>query len=191
MKLPLRMFFLVAANLAGCFLVPAFGQASGQAMGHVDDLKIPSKEEVGDLVNKAAEYVQTYRAIFNQAKPSLDKAVPPGFHTSAMQLSDQAETTIAALRKNGSSAYALVAFIAILDDMSLNAAKASAAAMLLAVAGNAPTNRNNPALTDFVSLAQAGKNCSDISELLLHTTLRYTSVGGRYPAICLDHAENE
>jgi hypothetical protein len=31
-------------------------------------------------------------------------------------------------------------------------------------------------MNDFLSLAQAEKNCYDISELLLHATLRYIAV---------------
>jgi hypothetical protein len=31
---------------------------------------------------------------------------------------------------------------------------------------------SNPAMLDFQNLAQASKNCCDISELILHSTLR-------------------
>jgi hypothetical protein len=44
-----------------------------------------------------------------------------------------ASQVISAIRKNGSSAVALVSLIAILDDMSLNGARASSATMMVAV----------------------------------------------------------
>src|SRR5689334_2146651 len=78
---------------------------------------MPSKEEIGDLLSKASEYVETYRQTFVSARPSLAKAPTPGFYEKGVELSQQADTAIAAVRQNGPSAYALVGLVAILDDM--------------------------------------------------------------------------
>ena len=132
---------------------------------------LPSEEEIRELLDKASEYVDTYRQTFANTKASLDKAPTPGFYDEGMKLSSQAAQAIDAIRKNGSSAYELVGLIAVLDDMSLNAARASAAAMLVEIEGH-----SNNSDHDFLALAQAEKNCYDISELILHATLRYISV---------------
>jgi hypothetical protein len=137
--------------------------------------RMPSEEEIGELLSKASEYVQTYQQTFTSTKTSLDKAATPGFYAKGIELSSQASVAIAAIKKSGSSAYALVGLIAILDDMSLNAARASAATTIVALEENR-SDPNNHAMNDFLSLAQAEKNCYDISELLLHATLRYIAV---------------
>jgi hypothetical protein len=136
---------------------------------------MPSEAEIGELVNKASEYVETYRRTFTNTKSSLDKAATRGFDQSAVTLADQASEVIAAIKKNGSTAVALVSLLTILDDMSLNAQKASAQVMLVAMLEDR-TDRTNHGMQDFQDLAQAGKNCYDISELLFHSTIRYISV---------------
>jgi hypothetical protein len=136
---------------------------------------LPSDEEIGELLNKASEYVDTYRQTFASARPSLAKAPTPGFYEKGVELSKQADGAIAALRKNGYSAYTLVGLISILDDMSLNGARASAATMIVAL-GEDRSNSKNHAVSDFQNLAQAEKNCYDISDLLLHPTLRLIAV---------------
>ena len=136
---------------------------------------MPSEEEIGELLNKANEYVKTYRETFTTTKRSLDKAPTPGYYEKGMELSTQASDVISAIKKNGSTAYALVGLIGVLDDMSLNAARASAATMVVALGENKSNPKDN-ATQDFIDLAQAEKNCYDISELLLHATLRYIAV---------------
>ena len=73
------------------------------------------------------------------------------------------------------SAYALVALVGILDDMSLNAAKASAVTVIVGFQGDTPDSKHR-AVQDMQDLAQPGKNTYDISELMLHSTLRYIAV---------------
>ena len=77
---------------------------------------------------------------------------------------------------NGMSAYGLVGLVGILDDMSLNAARASTVVIVDALQGDAPDSKHR-ATQDMLDLAQAGKNCYDISEVILHATLRYIAVG--------------
>ena len=156
-----------------------------EARQSADMPRAPSEEEIGELLTKASEYVQTYQQTFTSAKGSLNKATPQGFYNKGIELSGQASSAIAAIRKNGSSAYALVGLIAILDDMSLNGARASAAATLVALEEN-DSDPNNHAKIDFVSLAQAEKNCYDISELLLHATLRLIAAEESALRILLD-----
>ncbi len=161
-------FPLLLVNLAACA-----GPSSAQEPEQASSVpSMPSEEEIGALLHKASEYVETYKQTFIYAKPSLDKAVTPGFYKAGMELSAQASSSIAAITQNGSSAYGLVVLITILDDMSLNASKASAATTLVAL-DEKRANPNNHAMNDFRSLAEVGKNCYDISELLVHTTLRY------------------
>lgn len=135
---------------------------------------MPSTEEVNDLLSEASEYVETYQRIFKNAKPTLDKAPTPGFNQRTDELCSQADTIIAALQKNGPTAYSLVALIGVLDDLSLNASKAYAMAMIVGMQ-EANNDAGRRALQDIQDLAQAGKNIYDISELLMHSTLRLIS----------------
>ena len=130
---------------------------------------MPSDAEIGELLSKASEYVETYKQTFATAKGSLEQGSQPGFYDRAATMSAQATQIISTIKKNGSTAVALVSLIAVLDDMSLNGARASAVAMLLAA------GEDKRAMQDFQNLAQAEKNCYDISELLLHATIRYIS----------------
>ncbi len=141
---------------------------------------MPSEAEIGELLSKASEYVETYKQTFATAKGSLEKASQPGFYDRASAMCAQASQVISAIKKNGSTAVALVSLIAVLDDMSLNAARASASTMLLAV------GEDKQAMQDFQNLAQAEKNCYDSSELLLHATIRYISVEETALRVLLD-----
>lgn len=151
---------------------------------------MPSEAEIGELVSKASEYVETYRRTFKNTKPSLDKAPTPGFYEQGMTLSDQASSVIAAIQKNGSTAVSLVSLLAILDDMSLNAAKATAATMMVAISQN-KADSDSHGMQDFQEIAQAGKNCYDISELLFHATLRYISSEEAVLRVLLDRQKQQ
>jgi len=48
------------------------------------------------------------------------------------------------------------------------------------------SDRSNHGMQDFLDLAQAGKNCYDISELLVHSTIRYIAVEERVLRTLLD-----
>jgi tRNA splicing ligase len=160
---------------------PAHGQAD--APSKVPNM--PSEAEIGELINKASEYVDTYKRTFTNAKASIDKAPTNGFDQSAATLADQASGVITAIKKNGSTGVALLSLLTILDDMSLNAQKASAVVMIVALRED-KTNRNNHAMQDFQDLAQAGKNCYDISELLFHAAIRYISAEETALRVLLD-----
>jgi predicted nucleic acid-binding Zn-ribbon protein len=168
----LSVLFIVFAAQAQT--TPHKAAAHNQAAASSDVPSMPSEAEIGELVSKASEYVDTYKRTFNNTRASLDKAPNPGFYEKGMELSEQASVVIAAIRKNGSTAVALVSLLTILDDMSLNAAKASSETMIVALSQD-KASRNSHAMQDFQDLAQAGKNCYDISELLFHATIRYIS----------------
>ena len=60
---------------------------------------MPSEEEIGQMLGKTREYIETYRQVFTASKTSLDKVVTPGFYEKGMELSEQASTAIGAIRK--------------------------------------------------------------------------------------------
>jgi hypothetical protein len=138
----------------------------------------PSTEEVNELLSKASEYVDLYKSTFKNAKPTLDKSPASGFVEKSDELCGQATTIIAAIMKNGPTAYALVGLLGVLDDMSLNAAKASGMAMVVGLEDGSSDQKRH-AMQDIQDLAQAGKNCYDISELIMHSTLRLIAVEER------------
>jgi len=137
-------------------------------------VSLPSEAEIGELLDKATEYVATYRRTFTNAKSTLAKSNEPGFYQAAITQCDQANEVISTIKKDGSSGTSLLSILTILDDMSLNAAKASSAAMLVALTEDRSIKTNH-GMQDFQDLAQAGKNCYDISELIFHATFRYVA----------------
>jgi hypothetical protein len=70
--------------------------------------------------------------------------------------------------------------------MSLNAARASAAAMIVAMTEDR-TKPSDHAMQDFQDIAAAEKNIYDISELLLHATMRFISVEERALGVLLQN----
>jgi predicted nucleic acid-binding Zn-ribbon protein len=173
------MFKVVICLLSVLFGSTAYSQSARQqtnrkaaALSAVPSM--PTEAEIGELISKASEYVDTYRRTFTNTKASLDKAPTPGFYEKAIEECTQASEVISAIKKNGSTAVALVSLIAILDDMSLNGARASASTMLVAMSEDRAKSSDH-AMQDFQDIAQAEKNCYDISELLLHATIRYIS----------------
>jgi hypothetical protein len=150
-------------------------QQPNKQTGELDTSNVPSNEEINDLLSKASEYVATYQTTFKNAKSTLDLTPTPGFIEKSNELCSQANLTISAIKKNGMTANALVALIGVLDDMSLNASRAAGVAKMVGLQGRDADSKHRAA-QDMQDLAQAGKNCYDISELILHATLRLISV---------------
>jgi hypothetical protein len=165
---------LAIGALALLCALTVHSQSPGQQGRAATAPAMPSEAEIGELLSKASEYVDTYKRTFINTKASLDKAPTPGFYDKAMEECAAASQIIAAIKKNGSTGVALVSLIATLDDMSLNGARASAATMLVAMSED-KTKPSDHAMQDFQDIAAAEKNCYDISELLFHATLRYIS----------------
>jgi hypothetical protein len=134
--------------------------------------EMPSKEEIEELVNKTAEVVKGVQKSLQSAKRWLDSA-DPDLYKQDSDACNVAITTIAAIRANGRSAYALVALVSTLDDISLDCCRAEArmVVMIPTVKGDAKSTLT----ADLFSLTGAGKSAYDMSELLLHATLRYVS----------------
>jgi len=132
----------------------------------------PSSAEILELANKADEKVAAFDAILKKAAPYLDK------HT--LQTDEDAVNTthsiIEAIRKKGADAYVLVGLLSALDDLSLDASRASLS-VLVAYTQNSSKGdtASNSAIMSVMELSDSDISLSDISELLLHATLRYVS----------------
>jgi CHASE1-domain containing sensor protein len=65
------MFKLIICLLSVLFWAStAYSQSARQQA-------LPSEAEIGDLISKASEYVDTYKRTFTNTKASLDKAPTP------------------------------------------------------------------------------------------------------------------
>jgi hypothetical protein len=146
----------------------AFAHASA-----TDQPSIPAKEEISDLLKKADEKVVSFEEAVKNAKPYLDK-INPKLTATYLAASSDAHAIIAGMQKRGASAYGLVSLLATLDDLSLNAATASVQLLRTdeeqVAKGLSP---NIGALTAVIVLGNASTSCTDISELIMHATLRY------------------
>jgi hypothetical protein len=169
-------------GLGVLFFVALWGTLPLQSQPHQssnssDDVtpSMPSTEEVNELLSKASEYITQYQSTFKNAKATLDNSPDAGFSEKSNELCSQASSLITAVKKNGPSAYALVGLVGVLDDMSLNAARASSMAIIVGLQQGNPDQQKH-AIQDVQDLAQAEKNCYDISELVLHATLRLIAV---------------
>jgi hypothetical protein len=141
------------------FAVGAFGQ---------DGTAMPSNDEISELLAKAEQKVTGFESAVRSVKPDLDKA-DPKLSKMYGDAASAARVIISSIRKNGPSAYALTSLVTTLDDLSLDAATATVQLLLLRVqSGQTAATR-----LDFVIPLMTSKNeCSDISELLMHATLR-------------------
>jgi hypothetical protein len=148
-------------RLTGILLFASIG---GIALGQTD-LSMPSKSEIFELVDKADQNVSGFEAAVKNAKPALD-AIDTKLAKGCLDGASNAHFMIQSIHKNGPSAYALVALLATMDDLSLNAANASI--KLLSIRGQ----QENVA-SWVVLLSTSGAACNDISELIMHATLRF------------------
>jgi len=174
-----RKYLATVNTLLSVFLLGAI--AVGQAAP-----SMPSREEVLELVNKANEKTVAYEEAVNNAKPHLDK-INPKFVVNYLEAASTAHTLIQAIQKDGPSAYGLVSLLATLDDMSLNASTGSVQLLRTdeehVAKGAAP---DVSVLASVIVLGNASTACTDISELLLHATLRYVNVEERTLGKLLD-----
>lgn len=137
---------------------------------------MPSREEISELVSKASEKTAAYEEAVKNAKPYLDK-IDPKFVENYLQAASAGHTLIELIQKKGPSAYGLVSLLATLDDMSLNAAMGSV--QLLRTDEEHVANGGTPnvgALAAVILLNNASTSCNDISELIMHSTLRFVDV---------------
>ena len=162
--------WLATALLVG---LPCFAQdKSPDAMR----ASMHSKQEISELLSKAEEKISGFEQAMKTVKPAVD-AIDSSLIPKALDGASTAHSIISALQKNGPSGYSLVLLVTTLDDLNSNAFRS---ALLLAstdrdrvVTGGRPDG-NLPG--QVVSLIGAGNACNDISELIMHATLRYLSV---------------
>jgi hypothetical protein len=138
-----------------------------------DQTSMPSTEEISELISKADEKVSSFEEAVKNAKPYLDK-INPKLVTNYLDGAFAAHSIIQSMKKNGPSAYGLVSLLATLDDLALDAVSGSA--QLLRTDEENVANGKQPdvgPLSSVVLLNTASTACNDISELILHATLRY------------------
>jgi hypothetical protein len=147
---------------------------------------MPSREEISELVNKANEKIAAYEEAVKNAKPYLDK-INPKFAENYLAASSTGHVIIEQILKKGPSAYGLVSLLATLDDMSLNAAMGSV--QLLRTDEERVTKGGSPnanTLAAVILLNNASTACTDISELIMHATLRFVDTEEQMLAKSLD-----
>ncbi len=151
-----------AVPLLLVFSAIAFGQTG---------TNMPSKDEIFELLNKANEKISGFEDALKIVKPDLDKA-DPKLATNYLAAAATAHLLIRGLKNNGPSGYGLVSLMATMDDLSLDAATAGVQ-LLIQVAARAQGPVNADAFSPVVLLMTSKNECNDISELIMHATLRY------------------
>jgi hypothetical protein len=139
----------------------------------VDQTSMPSNEEISELIAKADEKVSSFEEAVKNDKPHLGK-INPKLVTNYLDGASAAHTIIQSMKKNGPSSHGLVSLLATLDDLALDAATGSV--QLLRTDEENVTKGKQPdvgTLSSVLLLSTASTACNDISELILHATLRY------------------
>jgi hypothetical protein len=161
------MRFIIAA-LAISSIFPQFCLAQTRQQLRT----MPSSAEILELANKADEKVKVFEKALKASAPYLDKDTVQTDQAAA----DDAHTIIDTIRKNGPSMYGLVSLLSSLDDLTLDASRASRAIILAmtqnSLKGNSP--KDSPTVT-VMALVESENSLYDISDLLLHMTLRYAA----------------
>jgi hypothetical protein len=124
------------------------------------------------LANKADENVQGFEKVLKASEPYLDK---DKFHIDEDAVA-KTHGVIAAIRNNHVAMYSLVGLLSALDDLTLDASRASRL-IILAIGQNAfkdPAAKES-ATVAAMSLMNSENSLYDISDLLLHATLRYAA----------------
>jgi hypothetical protein len=155
--------------LAAFYVPSALGQATSNPSVQAS---MPSDTEVQDLLKKADEKVAVFEQAVNAAKIHLDK-INPKLSANYLDAASAAHDIISKTQKNGASSYRLVALLATLDDLSLDAS--NAAFQLLRADTEQSAKGHSSDLSRYTSilpLESAQVGCNDIAELLMHTTLR-------------------
>jgi hypothetical protein len=126
----------------------------------------PSTEEISELVDKAEEKVTSFEDAVRRVKPVLESQ-QTDLLTKNTSAAENAHKLIRGLQRNGPSAYSLVALIATLDDISLNASRTATLVIM-----SKPNEIGAETQGRLTLLWNAQNSCSDISELILRATLR-------------------
>jgi hypothetical protein len=159
------MKLLIALLVTVCMTA----QSKPPATQHID---VPSDAEINELLSKATQKVAAFQETVNAAKPILDK-INPKLSVNYLDTATTAQTMIKATQQNGPSAYRLVGLLATLDDLTIGSANAS---IILVKSDEEQIIKGRQADPSRLALAlqfegiQSG--CNDISELVMHSTLR-------------------
>ncbi len=133
---------------------------------------MPSSAEILELANKADENIQGFEKALKASSPYLDKDTVQ----TDQEAANYAHTIISGIRKDGDSMYRLVALLATLDDLTLDASRASRSIMVGIGAKSLNDNSSHSAAAmTAMSLLASENSLYDISDLLMHTTLRYAA----------------
>jgi hypothetical protein len=150
---------------------------------------MPSKEEISELLNKATEKVAVFEKAVQVAKPYLDQTNPK----LASNYSDAASTAhklIQATLSNGPTAYRLVGILATLDDLNADAANGSVQILAKREERTAQGHKSDAGdIAAVTALTSAGTGVADVSELLMHATLRFVNAEEELLGKLLDAAE--
>ena len=153
-------------------LVLAVASAAQAAPASSQQISMPSNAEIGELLSKADQKVTGFEEAVKLAKPHLDK-MNSRLSSNYLDAAATAHKLIESTQKNGPSAYRLVGLLATLDDLSLDAANASVLLLKDDAEQLAEGKKPVAALSgSVVALSSAGTAVNDISELLMHATLR-------------------
>lgn len=137
------------------------------------DDSFPSKEEIGELVQKASQKVTSFERAIKLAKPLLSE---DRFKTD-MDTAAMAHQIIGAIDKNGPSAYRLVALLIALDDLVVDGSASSQDILEDGLKGflvEKPPNAS--VLAAVITVNTSDTAVSDIAELIGHSTLRMINV---------------
>lgn len=176
MRKPVRTAALIACLVAPVFLQAQTSAKSSPQSSEESVPSMPSHEEIAELTAKAAEKVEEFQKALDSVRPLLDR-INPDLYKNDSHTVENARLIIGALKKKGESAYTLVSLLATLDDLSLDASQASTQILLngarsISARGTFPDG----VTAGVVALSTAGNDCYDISELIMHATLRFVAV---------------
>jgi hypothetical protein len=156
--------------------VPMWGQSPQELR------TMPSSAEFLELANKAEDKVQSYEQALRAVEHYLGKDTIQSYSEAA----NNAHMIIATIRKNGMTNYGLVSLLSTLDDLTLDAARASRM-VLLGMAQN--KGDSSTATADFMTMMQAENGLYDISDLLLHAGLRFAAAEDDMMTAILKHTK--
>jgi hypothetical protein len=159
---------LLIAVLATGVVLAQFCPAQTKEQLHT----MPSSAEILELADKANENVLSFEKALEAASPYLDDDTVKNDKVAA----ENAHAIIDAIRKKGASMYGLVGLLSCLDDLTLDASRASRSIMVGIAANSLKDNSShNAAAMTAMSLMGSENSLFDISDFFLHVTLRYAA----------------
>jgi hypothetical protein len=130
---------------------------------------MPTAQEISELVSKADETVTSFDRALAVSKEFLQE--PEAGYEGQVKAAQTAHEIIQKIKSNGASAYALVALLGTLDDIT-NDSATSANLILVDALERSASGKPVTSLGVAVKLMQVKKSSYDISELIMHATLR-------------------